>query len=164
MRKKPLIITFLFSTLVWSDSNDTYIKNISLLPSKIVKTVKDINRSILQNEFNGNWHVREMDGKDVRYARAILDIDLDEMKLSGFDACNKMNGALIKNSEDNISVPELMTAHMACREAVHNMVSKRLHLLLKEGFSINKEAKNGIEGITIQSPSHTLFLKRMGED
>ena len=164
MLKRTLLVTLALTTFIWSETNDTNFKNISLFPSKILQTVRDINRSILQNEFNGNWHIRMMDGKDVRQARAILDLDLDDMKLSGFDACNQMHGALVKHSEDNISVPTLMTTRMGCREAIHLWVSVRLHQLLKEGFSIKEEEKYGVEGVTIKSPHHELFLKKMGED
>ncbi|MDM5271970.1 META domain-containing protein [Sulfurovum sp. zt1-1] len=164
MLKRSLLVTVALTILVYSESNDTYHKNISSFPLKIVQTFKDINRSILQNEFNGNWHIRVMDGKDIRQARAILDLDLDDMKLSGFDACNQMNGILIKHNEENISVPALMTTRMGCRETLHTWVSVRLHQLLKEGFSIKEEEKYGIEGVTIKSPNHELFLKKMGED
>lgn len=138
MLKRSLII-LLLTTLLWSETNTT-------------------------NPINGTWHLRVMDGKDVRIARAIFDLDMDKMILSGFDACNRMNGQLVKHSEDNISVPMLITTRMACREPIHNWVSLHLHELLKEGFSIKAEEKYGIEGLTIKSPTHELFLKKMGED
>jgi hypothetical protein len=50
---------------------------------------------------------------------------------------------------------------MDCRENIHTWVSKRLHETLKEGFTIKEEKKYGVEGITLKSASHELFLKRM---
>ena len=116
------------------------------------------------DDFNGAWHLRVMDGMEVRKARAILDFDMDSMKLSGFDGCNRIGGALQKNSDTNISTPMLISTKMACRENIHNWVSKRLHITLKEGFSMKKEKKYGVDGMTLKSPSHTLFFKRMKRD
>jgi heat shock protein HslJ len=114
------------------------------------------------NPLNGNWHLRVMDGMDVRKARAIVDLDLDAMKLSGFDACNRMHGNLVVHSETNTSVPMLITTRMACREPIHTWVSLRLQETLKEGFTIKEETKYGLKGIILKSPKHELFLKRMG--
>ncbi len=116
------------------------------------------------NNFNGNWHLRVMDGMEVRKARAILDFDMKKMKLSGFDACNRIGGALTKNSDTNITAPMLMSTKMACREKIHNWVSKRLQETLREGFSLKEEKKYGVEGITLKSSSHELFLKKMERD
>ena len=116
------------------------------------------------NELDGAWHLRVMDGKEVRKARAILDFNMEKMKLSGFDSCNRIGGNLIKNSETNITVPILRVTRMACRNHIHRWVSQRLHKILKEGYSIVKEKKYGIEGITLKSPSHELFFKRMQRD
>ena len=116
------------------------------------------------NELNGNWHLRVMDGMEVRKARAILDFDMDKMTLSGFDACNRIGGSLVKNSDINMTTPMLMSTKMGCRGKIHNWVSKRLHVLLKEGFNIKEEKKYGVEGITLKSPSHELFFKRMERD
>lgn len=116
------------------------------------------------DDFNGAWHLRVMDGMEVRKARAILDFNIDNMKLSGFDGCNRIGGALQKNSDTNISTPMLISTKMACRENIHNWVSKRLHITLKEGFSMKKEKKYGVDGMTLKSPSHTLFFKRMKRD
>lgn len=115
-------------------------------------------------DFNGTWHLRAMDGMEVRKARAILEFDMDKMKLSGFDSCNRIGGALIKNSDTNITTPMLMSTKMACREHIDNWVSRRLQETLKEGFSLKEETKYGIEGITLKSPSHELFLKKMERD
>ncbi|MDD2451746.1 META domain-containing protein [Sulfurovum sp.] len=164
MLKRSLVATLALTALVWSESNDSYFENIASFPSKIVQTVKDLNRSLLQNKFNGNWHVRVIDGKDVREARAILDLDLDKMKLSGFDACNRMEGRLIRESEEYIHAEELNTTRMPCRESIHMWVREHLHQIMKEGFTIKEEEKYGIKGATIKSPTHELFLKKMGDE
>ncbi len=114
-------------------------------------------------KLNGAWHLRIMDGMEVRKARAILDFDIERMKLSGFDGCNRIGGALQKNSEHNMTVPMLMATKMACREPIHNWVSQRLHEALKDGFNVAEDKKNGVEGISIKSPSHELFFKKMGK-
>lgn len=121
-------------------------------------------QTIASDAFNGAWHLRALDGMEVRKARAILDFDMDKMHLSGFDACNRIGGILVKNSDANITAPMLMSTKMACRESIHNWVSRRLHTALKEGFSIKEEKKYGIEGITLKSPSHELFFKKMERD
>ncbi|HHD78232.1 MAG TPA: META domain-containing protein [Epsilonproteobacteria bacterium] len=118
---------------------------------------------IVANNLNGSWHLRVLDGMEVRKARAILDFNIDKMKLSGFDACNRIGGTLVKNSEHNMTTPMLMSTKMACRGKIFNWVSKRLHETLKEGFDIKEEKKYGVKGITIKSPSHELFFKKMGK-
>jgi len=120
--------------------------------------------TIDKDDLNGNWHLRVMDGMEVRKARAILDFDMDKMKLSGFDACNRIGGTLLQISENNTSVPMLSATRMACRQSVHRWVSKRLHETLKEGFCIKEETKYGVEGIVMKSPHHELFFKRMQRD
>ena len=40
------------------------------------------------NNLEGDWHLRVMDGYDVRKVRAILDFQPRKMRLEGFDACN----------------------------------------------------------------------------
>jgi heat shock protein HslJ len=164
MLKRSLLVTVALTAFVWSESNESYLENITSLPSKIFQTVKKLNRSLLANKFNGNWHVRVIDGKDVREARAILDLDLDEMKLSGFDACNRIEGRLIGQSEEDIYAEELNTTRMACREPIHMWVRERLHKAIKEGFTIKEEEKYGIKGATLRSRTHELFLKKMGEE
>jgi len=114
-------------------------------------------------EFNGDWHLRTIDGKDVRKARAIIELNMYNMKLSGFDACNRMNGQMIREDKYRITVPELQTTRMACRESIHSWVSSSLHEIFKEGFYITTEDRNGVEGIVIKSPTHELFFKKMGE-
>jgi len=118
---------------------------------------------IVANNLNGAWHLRVMDGMEVRKARAILDFNMDKMKLSGFDACNRIGGILVKNAEHNMTTPMLMSTKMACRGKIFNWVSKRLHETLKEGFDIKEEKKYGVKGITLKSPSHELFFKKMGK-
>jgi len=101
---------------------------------------------------------------EVRKARAILDFDMKKMYLSGFDACNRISGALIKNSDTNMSTPILTSTKMACRGNIYNWVSQRLHEALKEGFFITEETKYDVDGITLKSPKHELFFKRMEKD
>ncbi len=136
---KEVFIITLLSTLLFSDSADL-------------------------KKVDGTWHLRVMDGMEVRKARAILEFDIEKMKLSGFDGCNRIGGALQKNSDTNITVPMMMATKMACRESIHNWVSKRLHETVQEGFSITEEEKYGVEGITIKSPTHELFFKKMGRE
>ena len=121
-------------------------------------------QTVVANDLDGAWHLRVMDGMEVRKARAILDFDMKKMKLSGFDACNRIGGKLIKNTEHNMTTPQLMSTKMACRGKIFNWVSKRLHETLKEGFDIKEEKKYGIEGITLKSHSHELFFKKMQRD
>ena len=120
-------------------------------------------QSIVANNLNGSWHLRIMDGTDVRKARAILNFNIEKMKLSGFDACNRIGGRLVKNNKHNMAVPILMSTKMACRGKIFNWVSKRLYVTIKEGFSIKEEKKYGIKGITIKSFNHELFFKKMGK-
>ena len=130
--------------------------------SLIVVTLTTLyTQTLTANNMDGAWHLRIMDGMEVRKARAILDFNMDKMKLSGFDACNRIGGKLVKHTENNTTVPMLMSTRMACRNNIHNWVSRRLHLALKEGFYIKKEKKYGVHGMTLKSPSHELFFKRM---
>lgn len=115
-------------------------------------------------EFNGNWHLRTIDGKDVRKARAIIELNMYKMRITGFDACNRMNGQMIREDKYRITVPSLKTTRMACRESIHSWVSYMLHGIFKEGFNITTEERRGVEGIIIKSPTHELFLKKMGEE
>lgn len=113
------------------------------------------------DDLNGNWHLRVMDGMEVRKARAILDFDTKKMRLSGFDGCNRISGILKKNGETNMS-SQLASTRMACRENIHRYVSKRLQETIKEGFSITEATRNSVDGITLKSASHELFFGRMG--
>ncbi len=119
-------------------------------------------KTIDLDELNGNWHLRIMDGMEVRKARAILDFNSKKMKLNGFDGCNRISGTLIKTSDTNMS-SQLASTKMGCRQPIHSWVSKRLHETVKEGFSITETKRNGIDGITIKSTRHELFFGRMGE-
>ncbi len=139
MLLKNTLIISLLSTLAWSDTQAIDIKDL-----------------------DGNWHLRVMDGKEVRKARAILDFDADKMKLSGFDGCNQISGSL-KGDEKYMS-SKLVATRMACRESIHAYVSKKLHVAIAEGFSIKEEEKYGIKGITLKSSKHELFFKRMGKE
>ena len=132
-------MTSLLSTLLWSET-----------------------QSIDLNDLNGNWHLRALNGNEVRKARVILDFDADKMKVSGFDGCNQISGTL-KGDDQNMS-SQLISTRMACREPIHTYVSVRLHETISEGFSIKEEKKYGVEGITLKSSKHELFFKRMGKE
>jgi heat shock protein HslJ len=121
-------------------------------------------QTLMANELDGVWHLRVMDGMEVRKARAILDFDMEKMKLSGFDACNRIGGEIKKVSDTNTSIPIVFSTRMACRGKIHTWVSKRLHKTLKEGFTVKEEKRYGVEGITLKSSSHELFLKQMERD
>ena len=144
-----------------------FIKQIILLGAVVTLLTSHLSaetKTIDLNKFNGNWHLRIMDGMEVRKARAILDFDIEKMKLSGFDGCNRIGGALQKNSDTNMTTPMLMSTKMACREPIHNWVSQRLHETLSEGFSITEAKRNGVDGIILKSPRHELFFGRMGKE
>ena len=115
------------------------------------------------DKLSGSWHLRVLDGGEVRKARAILDFDTKHMKLNGFDGCNRITGNLVKDSQEHLSA-QLISTKMACRENIHRYVSKRLHETVSEGFIIKEEKKYGVEGITIKSTKHELFFKRMERD
>ena len=120
--------------------------------------------AIDKNDLSGNWHLRIMDGKEVRKARAIIEFDLDKMRVSGFDACNRIRGKLEKISKTHYRVSMLKSTKMTCREYIHLWVSSHLHKVLKKGFIIKEGRQNQTEGIIIKSSHHELFLKKMGED
>jgi len=117
-------------------------------------------KSVELNTLSGSWHLRVLDGNEVRKARAILDFDAKKMKIDGFDGCNRISGILRKDNV-NIMHAKLMSTRMACRENIHKWVSTKLHETVSEGFSIKKEEKYGIKGITLKSSKHELFFKRM---
>lgn len=114
------------------------------------------------DELDGNWHLRIMDGMEVRKARAILDFDSKKKTVSGFDGCNSITGTLIINNDTMSS--QLKMTKMACRLSVQAYVSHRLHEVMKEGFTVSETTTNGVEGITLKNPKHTLFFGKMGED
>lgn len=115
------------------------------------------------DDLHGNWHLRTMDGKDVREARAILDFDAKHMKVNGFDGCSPMLGELTKDDKSMLYT-KLSATGMECRQYIHRYVSTRLHTAMKEGFSVTKTTQNGMNGITIKSSKHELFLKKMGKE
>jgi heat shock protein HslJ len=129
---------------------------VSLCTTNLSAQTKDVDI----DDLNGNWHLRTMDGKDVRQARAILDFDAKNMKLNGFDGCNPMSSELKANNETLIST-KLATTDNECRQSIHSYVRTRLHKIVKEGFTVTKANKNGVEGIVIKSSKHELFFKWM---
>lgn len=120
--------------------------------------------AIDKEELKGSWHLRIMDGKEVRKARAILDFDLDKMTVSGFDACNRISGKLEKTSRTHYRASMLKTTKMACREYIHLWVRSRLHKTLKKGFTIKEGRQKETEGIILENSRHKLFFKKMGEE
>jgi heat shock protein HslJ len=114
------------------------------------------------DDLHGNWHLRTMDGKDVREARAILDFDPKHMKINGFDGCNPVLGELKRSSDTHI-FSTLSATDNECRESIHSYVRTRLHRTMQEGFTVTKATQNGIDGITIKSSEHELFFKKMGQ-
>jgi heat shock protein HslJ len=114
------------------------------------------------SDLNGNWHLRAMDGHEVRKARAILDVHAEQMIVNGFDGCNSIYGILKAHNKITFSAT-LTSTRMACRQSIHRYVSKRLHKTIQEGFTITKGKRYGVEGITLKSKNHDLFFKRMGD-
>ncbi len=133
---------------------------ITLLASLCTSYLSAGTKTIDLNELHGNWHLRIMDGKEVRKARAILDFDAKNMMLNGFDGCNRISGALKIKSDTSMS-SKLASTKMACRTSIHRYVRKRLHKTMKEGFTVTEARKNGVDGIIIKSSSHELFFKWM---
>jgi len=129
-----------------------------------IATSQLIAKPIDLHKLSGNWHLRVMDGMEVRKARAILDFDAEKMMLSGFDGCNRISGTLETNSTNNNMSAKLMSTRMACRENIHRWVSTRLHETVDQGFIVSEDKKYGVEGITIKSSKHELFFKRMERD
>jgi len=117
--------------------------------------------NIKLSDLSGSWHMRALDGLEVRKARAILDFDLNKMHFYGFDSCNRISGVLKQNSQTKQYRTQLHTTKMACRGYLYRWVSKRLHETMNEDFTIKKEKKYGIEGITFKSHNHELFFKKM---
>ncbi|WP_373032208.1 META domain-containing protein [Sulfurovum sp.] len=117
-------------------------------------------KSVDLDDLHGNWHLRTVDGKDVRKARAILDFDAKNMRLNGFDGCNRVSSELKTNNETLIST-KLATTKMGCRQSIHSYVRTRLHKTMKEGFTVTEATKNGVDGIVVKSSKHELFFKWM---
>lgn len=131
---------------------------VSLLTTNLFSgaiTVNDL------DDLDGNWHLRVMDGKEVRKARAILDFHSQQMILDGFDGCNRISGKIKAHGTSTFSA-KLSKSRMGCRQNIHRYVSKRLHATIKEGFTITESTRYGIEGITLRSKHHDLFFKKMG--
>ena len=141
LKNKIFIFTLLFSLLSTIVSADTI-------------TVDDL------SDLDGNWHLRAMDGREVRKARAILDVHGEQMIINGFDGCNSIYGVLTAHNKTTFSAT-LTSTRMACRQSIHRYVSKRLHETIQEGFTITEGKRYGIEGITLKSKNHDLFFKRM---
>jgi heat shock protein HslJ len=82
--------------------------------------------------------------------------------LSGFDSCNRISGTLKTENKTTFS-STLRTTRMACRQSIHSYVSKRVQQAINEGFTISEGKRYGVDGITLKSKSHDLFLKKMGD-
>jgi heat shock protein HslJ len=117
-------------------------------------------KSVDLDDLHGNWHLRTMDGKDVRKARAILDFDAKNMELNGFDGCNRISSELKANNK-TLKSAKLSTTKMGCRQYIHSYVRKRLHKTVKEGFTVTEATQNGVEGILVKGSKHELFFKWM---
>lgn len=117
-------------------------------------------KSVDLDDLHGNWHLRSLDGKDVRNARAILDFDAKNMKLNGFDGCNRISSEL-KTNNKTLKSTKLATTRMGCRQYLHSYVRKRLHRTVKEGFTVTETTQNGVEGILVKGSKHELFFKWM---
>lgn len=134
---------------------------LSILLSLSTSSLLAEKNTVKLEELDGNWHLRIMDGMEVRKARAILEFDSKNMTISGFDGCNKISGNLVVVSDTNMT-SSLTSTKMECRKPIHAYASKNLHETLAEGFSITRTKTNGINGITIKSQNHELFFKKMG--
>ena len=120
-----------------------------------------LSANINLSELSGSWHMRVLDGMEVRKARAILDFDAKKMRVDGFDSCNRISGILKQNLQTKQLRTQLRTTRMECRGNIQKWVSKRLHETMSEGFTIKEEKKYGVEGITLKSSGHEVFFKRM---
>lgn len=135
---------------------------VTLLVSLCTTYLSAQTKNVDLDDIHGNWHLRTMDGKDVRKARAILDFDAKHNKINGFDGCNPVLGELKTDDKNRLST-KLSAKSMACRQSIHQYVRTRLHTTMKEGFTVTKTTKNGMDGITIKSSKHELFFKKMGQ-
>jgi len=155
-----------FFTQVNTESNTTKDENnSSIINNKSILENNETNSSEINNDINnftGAWHLRILDGKEVRKARAILNFTFSDSKakLSGFDGCNRISGNLEQKPQAQYTA-RLISTRMGCRGKIQRHVSKKLHETVSGGFSIKKEKKHGIEGMTIKSSKHELFFKRM---
>ncbi len=113
------------------------------------------------SEVNGSWQLRVLDSHDVRRQRANIDFHGKQMIINGFDGCNRIS-AHLKTQGNTVFYAKLHSSHMACRTSAHRYVSKRVKQTVKEGFTITKTKRYGIDGITVRSKHHDLFFKKMG--
>jgi len=113
------------------------------------------------SDVNGNWHLRIADGHNVKKARAIIDFHAEQMIIEGFDGCNRISGYL-KAQGQSTFYAKLRSSRMGCRQNIHRYTSQRVKAVIKEGFTITKGTRYGIEGITLKSKNHDLFFKKMG--
>jgi heat shock protein HslJ len=114
------------------------------------------------NEIKGTWHLRVMDGKEVRKARAIIEFHPSQKMIEGFDGCNRFSGK-IKRASQNRFFTKAKSTRMACRQNIHRFVSQRLLVTIQEGFTVTEAKRYGVTGITVKSKSHDMFFKKMGE-
>ena len=137
---------------------------ISILLISLLSTIVSADAITVDDlsDLNGNWHLRALDGHEVRKARAILDIHAQQMIINGFDSCNRISGTLKVNGKSTFSA-KLTSTRMACRQSVHRYVSKRFQAAINEGFTITEGKRYGIDGITLKSKNHDLFFKKMGD-
>jgi heat shock protein HslJ len=133
---------------------------VTLMVSLSTTYISAQTKSVDLDDLHGNWHLRSMDGKDVRKARAILDFDAKNMKLNGFDGCNRISSEL-KTNHKTLQSSKLATTRMGCRQSIHSYVRKRLHKTVKEGFTVTKATQNGEKGILVKGSKHELFFKWM---
>ena len=103
---------------------------ITLLASLCTNNLSAQTKTVDINELQGNWHLRSMDGKDVRKARAILDFDPKQMKLNGFDGCNRLSGKL-KTTNNTLISTKLAATNMECIEYIHSYLIHSLHTTRK---------------------------------
>lgn len=133
---------------------------VTLLVSLSTTYLSAKTKSVDLNDLHGNWHLRSMDGKDVRKARAILDFDSNKMELNGFDGCNRISSKL-KMNDTTLKSTKLATTRMDCREDIHSYVRTKLHTTVKDGFTVTEATQNGEKGILVKGSKHKLFFKWM---
>jgi hypothetical protein len=132
---------------------------LTLLVSLCTTYISAQTKSVDLDDLHGNWHLRTMDGKDVRKARAILDFDTKNNRINGFDGCSPVLGEL--TTDNNMISTKLSAKGMECRQSIHRYVRYRLHKTMKEGFTVSETTQDGVKGILIKSSKHELFFKWM---
>ncbi|SFZ98038.1 hypothetical protein MNB_SV-5-669 [hydrothermal vent metagenome] len=135
-----------------------------VLTSSIFATITMADSAPLTNldDISGTWHLRVMDGKEVRKARAIVEFHSKQKIIEGFDACNRFSGKIERTTQNRFFTKPRST-RMACRQNIHRYVSQRLLITIQEGFSVTEGKRYGVEGITLKSANHDLFFKKMGD-